>query len=257
LREATGTGMSSVHTTLRVLEEVARRQPVGVSGLARAMELPKSTVQRCLITLREAGWLCVVDDRSRWGVTSKPFELGLRAVGTNQIREVGQPFIEELRRETDETIHLSVRSGDSLVIVSREDSLQPVRTYVELGTRAPIHATASGLAILAAMSDEEASTHIRQGLDACTDTTIVDTQDLTSEVSRTRERGYSVNVSSWWRTGVSAVGAAVTTSSGRPVAAIAISIPSSRFDIQRVPYLGSRAVDTAKKLGHALDTLGG
>jgi DNA-binding IclR family transcriptional regulator len=244
--------MSSVHTTLRVLEEVARRQPIGVSELARTMDLPKTTVQRCLISLREAGWLAVVDDRSRWGVTSKPFDIGLRAIGTDRIRDVGQPLIEALRTETEETVHLSVRSGDSIVIVSREDSPQPVRTYVELGTRAPLHATSSGLAILAAMSDEEVGTHLGRELAAYTETTIVDTRELMREIARTRERGYSVNPVSWWRAGVSAVGAAVVSSAGRPVAAIAVSIPASRFEAARAPYLGSRAVEASTKLGLAL-----
>lgn len=251
-REGTGTGVSSVHTSLRVLEQVACRQPVGVSELARVMDMPKSTLHRCLVTLREAGWLCIVDDRSRWGVTSKPFDIGLRAIGTTEIRELGQPFIEELRRLTNETIHLSVRSGDCMVIVSREDSLQSVRTFVELGTRAPMHATSSGLAVLAAMTDEESESCIRQGLPSYTDSTIVDTDGLKREIVRTRERGYSVNAVSWWRAQVSAVGAAVVTSAGRPTAAVAISVPSSRFDARQAPHLGSCAMETAKKIGDAL-----
>jgi IclR family acetate operon transcriptional repressor len=250
-------GMSSVHTTLRVLEEVAHRQPVGVSDLARVMDLPKTSVQRCLVTLRESGWLRVVDDRSRWGVTSKPFEIGLRSIGTDQIREVGRPYIERLRQQTDETVHLSVLSGDSIVIVSREDSLQPVRTYVALGTLAPLHATSSGLAILAAMPDEEVERHLTRSLDGYTETTIVDTRDLKREIARTRERGYAVNQASWWRAGVSAVGAAVATSSGRPVAAIAISIPTSRFETERAPHLGASALETAKKIGNALGSRSG
>jgi DNA-binding IclR family transcriptional regulator len=201
--------------------------------------------------------LAIVDDRSRWGVTSKPFGIGLRAVGTDQIREVGQPHIERLRRETDETVHLSVRSGDSIVIVAREDSLQPVRTYVALGTRAPLHATSSGLAILAAMPDEEVEAHLERELEAHTDTTLVDTRDLRREIARTRERGYSINQASWWRAGVSAVGAAVAASSGRPVAAIAISIPTSRFDAERAPQLGASALETAEKIGNALGSRSG
>jgi hypothetical protein len=59
--QVTGSGMSSVHTTLRVLEEVAHRQPIAVSELSRAMDLPKTTVQRCLISLREV--VRLVDSR--------------------------------------------------------------------------------------------------------------------------------------------------------------------------------------------------
>ncbi|MDX6434302.1 MAG: IclR family transcriptional regulator, acetate operon repressor, partial [Streptosporangiaceae bacterium] len=49
--------MQNVLNTLRVLEEVAARQPVGVAELARATDIPKSSVQRALRTLQTAGWI--------------------------------------------------------------------------------------------------------------------------------------------------------------------------------------------------------
>jgi DNA-binding IclR family transcriptional regulator len=246
------TGIASVHTTLQVLEQVARRQPIGVSDLARAMELPKTTVQRCLVTLREAGWLRIIDDRSRWGVTVKPLDIGLRALSEERIREVADPFIDELRTETDETIHLTVRDGASLIIVSRKDSRQAVRTYVELGTRAPLHATSSGLAILAHLPDSEVDRILARGLASYTETTILDEAGLRSEIERTRGRGYSINAAAWWRPQVCAIGAVVVNENDQAIGAVAISIPSSRFDTRRVPYLGSCAIDTTRKITQAL-----
>ena len=40
-----GKVIESVLSTLRVLEVVAQRQPIGISELARVTEMPKSTVQ--------------------------------------------------------------------------------------------------------------------------------------------------------------------------------------------------------------------
>ena len=48
---------ASVVTAFSVLERVAELQPVGLSELARAADLPKSTVHRCLQTLQEVGWV--------------------------------------------------------------------------------------------------------------------------------------------------------------------------------------------------------
>jgi DNA-binding IclR family transcriptional regulator len=244
--------IASVHTALKVLEEVARRQPIGVSELTRAIGLPKTTVQRCLITLQQAGWLRVMDERSRWGVTTKPLDIGLRAVGEDQIRVVAEPFLQELRAVTDETIHLTIPDGDSLIIIARKDSQQAVRTYVELGTRAPLHATASGLAVLAHLADGEVGGIIARGLHSFTDTTIFDPDGLWSEIERTRARGYAVNPSAWWRPQVCAIGAAVVNDDGRPLGAVAISIPSSRFETKRIPFLGSAAIDATRNISHAL-----
>ena len=48
---------NAVVSAFRVLEAVSTMQPVGLSDLARQVELPKSTVQRSLLTLAEVGWL--------------------------------------------------------------------------------------------------------------------------------------------------------------------------------------------------------
>ena len=54
--------MGSVLTTLNVLEYVSEHQPVGVSDVARGLELPKSSAQRALKALFEAGWIRKVDE---------------------------------------------------------------------------------------------------------------------------------------------------------------------------------------------------
>ena len=57
-------------TTLRALEAIGREQPIGVSALARTLGITKSSAQRVLATLDEAGW--IGDDGSgqaRWQLT--------------------------------------------------------------------------------------------------------------------------------------------------------------------------------------------
>lgn len=248
-----GKAMASVLSTLRVLEEVAQRQPVGVSELARATEMPKSTVQRCLVTLRTAGWLRIVDtDRARWGVTSKPLGIGLRAAGEAGLRDAAGPHLETLRDATNETIHFAVRDGNSLRILMRRDSSQAVRTFVEVGTRAPLHATSCGMAILAKMTPDESEVALDGELKRYTDTTIVTKKALLDEVERTRERGYAVNDASWWRPDVCAIGAAIVNAAGKPVAALAVSVPSSRFYRQNEAFYAKQALDAAEKISKAL-----
>lgn len=246
-------GISSVLSTLQVLEVVAQRQPIGVSELARVTGMAKSSVHRCLVTLREAGWLRVTDpDLVLWGVTSKPLEIGLTGSGEQSLRDVAHPYLQQLRDDTNETVHLVIRDSDSLVIIMREDSHQPVRTFVEVGTRAPMHATSCGLAVLARLSDDEVESVLGRRLDRFTHSTPTSLTRIRTEIQRTRDRGFSVNDESWWRPGVSAVGAAIVNSQGRPIGALAISVPSSRFDRDDVAGCGESAVKTAGAISEAL-----
>ncbi|MGR6998427.1 helix-turn-helix domain-containing protein [Yinghuangia aomiensis] len=57
--------IQSVKNACLLLEELARRQPVGVSDLARSIGMDKSAVHRLAVTLGSTGWLRRTAD-GRW-----------------------------------------------------------------------------------------------------------------------------------------------------------------------------------------------
>ena len=64
--------MRPVQISLRILEALGGMQPAGVTELARALELPKSTVQRVLTALSEAGWIELREPAlARWSLSLK------------------------------------------------------------------------------------------------------------------------------------------------------------------------------------------
>ena len=90
--------MQSVLRSLLVLEAVAEHQPVRVGELTPLLGLPKSTVQRSLETLAEAGWLRQVDgDLTRWALTSRARSVVLRSAGEDDLREAALPSMQQLR----------------------------------------------------------------------------------------------------------------------------------------------------------------
>ncbi|CND62011.1 IclR family transcriptional regulator [Mycobacterium tuberculosis] len=224
--------MNSVLSTLRVFEEVALRQPIGVSDLARATDIPKSSVQRCLVTLRQAGWLRIVDpERARWGVTMKALTLGLRSAGEQDLREVAAPAIKHLSAETDETVLLGVRDGEEYVIVAREETTQIVRVHQEVGARVPLRATSAGLAIMARLSGTEVDDLLRHEIKEFAQHPVPDSGTLRKEIAETAKRGYALHgSSSWYRPHVASIGAAITNAAGYPIAGLTLSVPDMRFD---------------------------
>ncbi|WP_200862738.1 IclR family transcriptional regulator [Amycolatopsis orientalis] len=221
--------MNSVLSTLRVFEEVAQRQPIGVSELARCTDIPKSTVQRGLITLQQAGWLKVVDaERARWGVAPRVLALGLRDCGKPDLKEVAAPVVKRLAAETNETVLLAERDGDSLVVVAAQDTDQVVRVVLEIGTRVPLLATSGGTAIMALLDESEVEELFTHELPEFAQKP--DLVALRRDIALTAKRGYALNgSSSWFRPQVSSIGAAITDPSGRPVATITLAIPDTRY----------------------------
>ena len=167
--------MQNVANTLRALEEVAARQPVGVADLARALDLPKSSVQRSLVTLHTTGWIRPAGGTpTRWVVTTKALHVGRHATDELGLRDAALPVMEELRRETDETVHLAVREGGRVLLVERLQTSKAVRIILPLGQDLPMHASANGKAVLAADPDDAVARYLDEGLPRYTGTTVTD-----------------------------------------------------------------------------------
>ncbi|WP_157244498.1 IclR family transcriptional regulator [Nonomuraea typhae] len=235
--------MQNVVNALRALEEVAARQPIGVGELARVLGLPKSTVQRSLRTLHEAGWIRPAGGEvTRWLVTTKALQVGRRAeLG---LRDVALPVMEELRQRTGETVHLAVPEGDAVVLIERLETDKPLRIVLPLGIRLPLHASANGKAFLAHLDRE------LPGLEIYTDTTIADPETLRAELAAIRARGWADNRGEW-RSDITAVAAAVLGADG-PVASLSISLPATRMTDALRPVFGELVTEAAARIAAGL-----
>jgi IclR family acetate operon transcriptional repressor len=247
--------MNSVLSTLRVFEEVAVRQPIGVSELARVTRIPKSSVQRCLVTLRQAGWLRVLDaEHARWGLTMKVLALGLRSAGEQDLRELAGPIIKRLAADTDETVLLGLRDGDEYLIVAREDSTQILRVIMDIGTRVPLRASTAGVAIIARLDPAEIDALLGSEAEEFVDGPVPSTEEVRAEIARAAERGYAVDMSTWYRPHVASFGAAITNTAGRPVAAVTLTIPAMRYDASRETALARQVVAAADEISRLVSS---
>jgi IclR family transcriptional regulator, acetate operon repressor len=241
--------MKSVTRSLRILEAVAQHQPVTVGELTKLFGLPKSTVQRTLVTLAEAGWLRANrKDTTRWEIGARVLAVRPAALQGSSLFAAAREPMMQLRDQVDETIHLSVPDAlDGMVVVDRVDCAQAVRTFHTIGDLSPLHATAVGRAVLAHLPKQDVEEFIAGGLERFSDTTPVDPAALRTELDRIRTEGYAVN-DNQFRPGVCAVAAPVLDEDGTPLAAVAISMPDSRYDAERTPEWGRLVADTTAEI---------
>jgi IclR family acetate operon transcriptional repressor len=247
-------GTQTLVRGLRVLEAMADQPgPIGVGELSRLIDLPKSTVQRLLRTLHQERWAeMTADPVTRWQLSPRMLALARQAAPSRNLREIAQPHIQALGRRTGETIHLSVPDGDvRLVLIDRVDSVHAVRTFNAIGASTALHASSSGKALLSLLPDEEIERILARPLERITPNTSVDPRHLMHQILEARDRGYAVNISEN-RPSVCAVGAAFADTSGRPVGAIAISMPDIRFEPSRIAEWGSWVRETARAISDDL-----
>ncbi|MCX5255113.1 IclR family transcriptional regulator [Streptomyces canus] len=241
--------MKSVTRSLRILEAVAQHQPVTVGELTKIFGLPKSTVQRTLVTLAEAGWLRASrKDTTRWEVGARVLAVRPAALQGSSLFAAARDPMVQLRDKVNETIHLSVPDAlQCMVVVDRVDCDHPVRTFHAIGDTSPLHATATGRAVLAHLPKQDIEELITQGLERYSETTPADPEELRAELRRIRTDGYAVNRNQW-RPGVCAIAAPILDEDGTPLATVAISMPDSRYDADELPEWGRLVADTAAEI---------
>ncbi|MFJ8467205.1 IclR family transcriptional regulator [Streptomyces swartbergensis] len=241
--------MKSVTRSLRILEAVAQHQPVTVGELTKLFGLPKSTVQRTLVTLAEAGWLRANrKDTTRWEIGARVLAVRPAALqGSSLFAAAREPMV-RLRDAVNETIHLSVPDAlQCMVVVDRVDCSHAVRTFHTVGDTSPLHATATGRAVLAHLPKQDVEEFIAQGLERYSDATPTDPDELRAELDRIRTDGYAVNRNQF-RPDVCAIAAPVLDEEGTPLATVAISMPDSRYDANRLPEWGRLVADAAAEI---------
>ncbi len=230
-----GDQLSTVTKTLRVLEAFSYAEPVlGVSELARKLEMGKSSVHRALSTLLERGYVTkTADDRYRLGL--KLHEMGQLVVSGLRLHEVAHGPMERLRAECQETVHLAVLDGTDVVYLERFESAGLARMLHRVGLRMPAYVTRSGKCLLAFASDPAATDRVlAAGLRRRAPRSITSKALLLDALARVRDDGYAVSIEES-EPKVSSVGAPVFGRGGLCIAAVSIVGPTVRFDADHLP----------------------
>jgi IclR family transcriptional regulator, KDG regulon repressor len=232
------------------LVEALSHHPDGVTVtmLAAELRIPKSSAFRALNTLRGRGYVQQNPMTERYRLGVRILALARSVAEESDLRNVATPYLKELQSATDETVHLAVPVGHSMVYIDKVESSRSVRLASRIGDLASFHSTALGKAYLSALSLEERRAFVNNlALERRTDRTIVARDLLLTELERCARQGFAVDdVEN--EEGVRCVGAAVVDRHGEPVASISVSAPKSRFPKRRAITVGPQCADIARKL---------
>jgi len=233
---------------INVLSVFSHARPqLSLSEIVQAVRLPKTTVFRLLSSLVERDF-CEFDSQS--GKYSLGFELvrlaDIRQRQTN-VHDAAIPVMRDIRNEVNETVILSVRSGDFRVHIDFVEGLHPMRRMADLGVRAPLYAGAASKVLLAGMEDEEIEAYLaRTELTPLQKTTITDTNVLWREIRAIRKRGYAESKGEIFPGG-GALAAPLKDFAGRTVAVMDILTPEHRYTSQHRERCITLLLDGARR----------
>jgi DNA-binding IclR family transcriptional regulator len=227
--ERAGDAVSSVAKALSLLEVMSRTEgrTVGISELAAAAELPKSTTHRLLKALEGRGFIGRAG--SRYVMGARFIELGSAVwrFEYDALRDCSVSTLEWLFERTGGTVHLGVLVGGEVLYVEKITGRGGCAIPSRVGGRMPATLTGLGKAMLAAGPDDVVQSVLRRPLPRRTPRSIHQPLALCQEIERTRAAGVAFDREEA-RAGVFCVGAAVH-SSGWPVAGISVGGPAKQF----------------------------
>ncbi|WP_233213390.1 IclR family transcriptional regulator [Mycobacterium hubeiense] len=193
--EAAVRKVKSAVRTVELLEYLASRQdqPARIRDIAAALDVPRSSLHALLRTLVAAGWVRCDASGTLYGIGIRALLVGTSYLDTDPYLPIITPFLDDLRRELDETFHVARLDGTDVVYLATRESGQYVRTHSRVGRRLPAYATALGKALLAERFGAERDECLPEQLTPLTPHTITDRSDLHNALDEVRIRGYAID----------------------------------------------------------------
>ena len=246
-------GVQSVDRALLILETLAEDdEGYRLSDLAVRTGLSTSTVHRLLATLEKRRFVQFDRSESKWHVGAQSFAVGATFARHRNFVAQAMPYLRKLRDQTRETANLAVVDDESIIVLTRMESREIMRSLTKVGGRVAMVASGVGKAVLATYSDADINAVIcRQGMPRLTEKSIVRPSELFRQIEAIRRHGYAVDDEEA-RIGLRCVAAVVYNDCGEPLAAISVSGMTSRVTEERLPALGRTVREVAAELTAAL-----
>lgn len=247
--------LSSVGAALRLLKCFSADEPeLGISELARRLDVAKSTAHRLATTLVDEAFLEQNPSNGLYRLGLAVFGLGTLVRRRMSVSNEALPYLTELRDRSDETVHLAVLDGTDIVYFFNLESRQAVRTSSYLGVRKPAYCTGEGRALLAFAPKVAVDRVLSAPMPARTRGTTTSPKSLVEALEVVRRTGYALDDEES-EDGMRGVAAPIFDASGAVVAALGLAGPIQRLNRKRirdlVPMVQHAARAVSQRLGHA------
>jgi DNA-binding IclR family transcriptional regulator len=217
-------GDSVTDRVVRVLETFGPDRTVQTAAeIGRRADLPSSTAHRLVAELVEAG-LLERDDDHRVRLGMRLWELALRGSRALRLRQAALPSMERIQARVREHTQLAVLEHDTALFLERLSHPDAGANITRIAGRLPLHASSSGLVLLAYAGHDLQERVLSAPLAALSEGTVTEAAALRRTLAGIRRSGFVVAPGS-----VEAVSTGVAVpvrdETGEVVAALSVVLP--------------------------------
>ncbi|WP_221583312.1 IclR family transcriptional regulator [Microbacterium sp. G2-8] len=185
-------GESVSERIVRVLEAFdVDRTALTTTEIGRRARLPSSTAHRLVGELIQTGLLeRTAGGRVQLGLHL--WEIAQRGSRALRLRQIALPYMERVQARLGEHTQLGVLERDEVLFLERLSHPQAVSNVTRVAGRLPLHASSSGLVLLAFGDEELQRRTLEAPLASYTPDTVTDPDALRALLARIRREGFVV-----------------------------------------------------------------
>jgi IclR family transcriptional regulator, acetate operon repressor len=245
-----GGGAQAVDRAFEILEIIeAAGGSLGLTEVAGITGLTLPTIHRLIRALAARGYIRQLPSR-KYALGPTLIRLGESA--TQLIGTWSRPHLADVVQATGETANMAVLDGTLAVYVAQVPSAHAMRIFTEVGRRVYLHSTGVGKALLAQLPDTQVRSIVsKAGMPRQTPHTLVDPDDLITDLNVIRQRGYAIDEAEQ-EIGVRCF--AVPVPQAPTPTAISVSGPAARVTPESADRIVPLLTRVAKELSTEFDT---
>ncbi|MGI6327071.1 MAG: IclR family transcriptional regulator [Saccharofermentanales bacterium] len=244
----------SIEKVLFIIEIMANESgPMRLQDIAERAGIPASTTLRLVNTLLRHGYAHQDAYSQRYHLSLKFMQIGNKIHNQISLRGIARPFLLELAQRCQEASCLAVDHNMEVVytdVVEGPDNMLKIMQHI--GKRAPMHCTGVGKLMLLNYNEEKLDNFIQsKGLPVLTPYTKVTKAALLADLENCREQDYALDDEEC-EIGARCVAGPIRDYTGKIIAAISVSGPTSRLTLERTPAIIAVVKEIAARISQQM-----
>ncbi|MBT8409282.1 MAG: IclR family transcriptional regulator [Alphaproteobacteria bacterium] len=244
--------LSSVTTAIHLLKTFTEEdQELGISEIAKRLDVAKSTVHRLAGALLEEGLLQQNPETGRYGLGVGLFSLGSLVRARLDVTIESKHVLSALREQIKENVRLAVLERDSVVFLHDFEGPQTLRLRSATGQLRPAFCTAEGLCLISGLRQPQIDQFLAYPRFERAPNTTTDEDAFLARVRQVKRRGYAFEDEECDE-GTRCVAAPIFNAEGRIVASVGVAGPRARIKKNQIPKIAPIVVEAASEISQRM-----
>ena len=216
--------MQVIDRALEILTILSKEtNGLSVSGIARKLSLPPSSIHRILASLKENNFIIQDEESRKYKIGYKLYTLCSNISQNNILVNLAKPIMEILANDIHMTVVLCVMEENHIMNVACIESDEHSMYMVKIGKQMPLYSTSAGR-VFSAYMDRQTVKEIYENIELKPSTpyTKTEVQELFRELDSIREKGYAL-IDEELQMGIQGVASPIFDNNKKVIAALALT----------------------------------